>query len=157
MPCHIANAMLRGWWNLAFPLQMLCITIHCVGSSESIAATAATPYSGGWSALSALWNTTHHPHSQLGGVRSNTFGHEDTRKLNSNARLNWTVLDFKETANSAHFHYYLPNNLESCQNCAQVLSQPAGGSPAGEEAQTHCISYLARALNWGVQFQVCSG
>ena len=44
--------------------------------------------------------------SQLGGVRSNTFGHEDTRKLNSNARLNWTVLDFKETANSAHFHYY---------------------------------------------------
>ena len=82
--------------------------------------------------------------SQLGGVRSNTFGHEDTRKLNSNVRLNWTVLDFKETANSAHFHYYRPNNLESCQNCAQVLSQPAGGGPAGEEAQTHCISYLAR-------------
>ena len=83
------------------------------------------------------YETLRTTHSQLGGVRSNTFGHEDTRKLNSNARLDWTVLDFKETANSAHFHYYLPNNLESCQNCAQVLShslcEPAGGSPAQQE------------------------
>ena len=56
-----------------------------------------------------------------------------TRALGSTGQL----LDFKETANSAHFHYYLPNNLESCQNCAQVLShslcEPAGVSPAQQE------------------------
>merc|ERR1712012_988651 len=44
--------------------------------------------------------------SQLGGVRSNTFGHEDTCKLNSNVRLNWTVLDFKETASGGREKSY---------------------------------------------------
>merc|ERR1712013_795780 len=69
-------------------------------------------------------------------------------KLNSSARLDWTVLDFKETANSAHFHYYLPNNLESCQNCAQVLShslyEPAGGSPAQQERVPQCFTAMPR-------------